>query len=583
MLKSSFDKIIILKDDQKLNYSILVQIDQEQVVLTKFKGKIHTQLTSKIPGLMEKGSDLLQYDVSLEKSLIWFLTANNKEKKIFFFQCEIVTLYCEKKKEIPFEDQALNLLPDDGGIYVHAKNLSSGSAEVVFLNKTQGYSPSMFFKLEDDIKMIQRFGSGWFGAAGSGIYTLALKNNTFKKNIKIVETGSTEILNLVNTNHFLIVSIREKEENKTLVVMSSKQIIGKYVTYSLDSLRDSVIQEAYEWDEFLVFYGSKDIMLFKPPGEETFGLQEPVIHYGCLTLLNRTSFFASGKLLAAVPKDKNINDLNLLIFNDNIQTSFYLDALEIGSLNMKCDSRDETLIKSNYYVLVDLLDGKGKRRLINYTLNFTEDDTNLNPMLFLTIGFFVCGLIGLIVFTIWEWKKVKKMKLVYLREKRNRRGIYENKKIGFGRKFRASTYSPGGGLDRSGNLFPSSRSRRKTSLSLRADLTGNTDENSSNRQSKSSYLQMVESEKKKKKRRESTRRPLFEDDDDFDEIGLEDKYLNSDEIEEERKKREIMYIEYESDDYGYGERKKKGDKKNMSVGEKLEKRRRSGRLNLDVE
>lgn len=311
--------------------------------------------------------------------------------------------------------------------------------------------------------------------------------------------------------------------------------------------------------------------------------------YGPLTLLNKTSFFDSGKLLAIVPKSKNIDDLNLLIFNQNIQEQFYLIGLQIGSLNMKCDSTEERLINSEFYLEVNLQNGEGKNRFINYTLNFYDPNANFSPLLITTIMFFIIGLVSLIIFTIFKWNQVKKMNLIYIREEEKNHDIYERKKLGY-KRLRSSTYQVGKSLVKS-----YINRRNTTTFTLNADMTKGEEEDDdfTLKQSKSSYLQIVESEKTKRMEevRRSKGQTVFLEDDDFVEIKIDEEYINADEEEKKRRKREL--IDYGSQDNDEFRRKMKGGvkrerRKTTSVAEpeipvkKKERRKRSTRLNLDV-
>jgi hypothetical protein len=92
---------------------------------------------------------------------------------------------------------------------------------------------------------------------------LRINQGELIKGEKIYEAH--EIYSLYSTSEYMIAQIIDFEgERKTLVIRPNSFEIGRFDKFLLKPIEGKV-NNVYSWDNFLVFYAEKDIILFKAP------------------------------------------------------------------------------------------------------------------------------------------------------------------------------------------------------------------------------------------------------------------------------------------------------------------------------
>jgi hypothetical protein len=269
----------------------------------------------------------------------------------------------------------MNLLPDPDGIYVY---VNDGTLKLRFLTWEWKFDDTKELHVNQEVDKVTRYKHGFFGTDGQGLYTLIAQDGVLNKGVNLF--NAHEIYSIFSTSEYMICQIIDLDggQRKTVVIRPNKLTIGLYDLFKLEPIKGKV-NNVYTWDDFLVFYADKDIILFKAPPslppiptisqpehkelKHQFQLTPYInsragsmdILYSGSTLLNNSAFFAEGRLVTVVPTSMSITNLNLIMFSTSEQTAgFYSYELTVGGLNLDCSiANQNNLLKSEFKMEVN--------------------------------------------------------------------------------------------------------------------------------------------------------------------------------------------------------------------------------------
>lgn len=394
-----------------MEYSLLIQINQNSIFLTKFEGEEAYTQESPIKSAVEGDEDYL----------IEFLDKDQKEneddngkfleiavysveaKKLSFIKCYLLNLQCQYGRYFYFYylDEITNMFASPEGLYL----LLEKSNQVALLDKHCNLDESKSLTYSKNIKKAVKFKNSWFGISDEGLFAMLITNEDELVESVRLRAGNFDDISI--TDSFLIGSYKEDDISYIVIFKENLKIIGNWKKFLLKNIPQN-IHEIYEWHNFLIFYTRKNVVVFnfpisiKPPYGNFVFSNEAILH------LNRGAVVDDGRLLAILPNSNRFYDgLALLEYEINLQSNdakFYYRQMRLSKVRLNCEKAEneellKTKIEMNIFYENEALQASRK----NYMIFFVYGNNGPHRVLIAALAFFLlalCVIISLGVFNI---------------------------------------------------------------------------------------------------------------------------------------------------------------------------------------
>lgn len=261
-----------MKTDHK---SLLFQLTDKNLIVSDFREGSIKQKVNALPNLASHIDKQFMRFFNIEhETNINFVCFNSLTSILYSVQCNRVSLECKVIKSQELDTKPSKIISNsDGSLYMVVVN--NGLTKAKKVNDNLIWDPKEVLRVNSHYKMVNKFKQVWIGYNNKSIVKMT-EGYDKKSKVKTLEYQTT----LITTDNVLYSHTTEnyffaRYENTTSKypqkILIGVVFDGKMRFYTMISI-NGVIMDAFEWDNFLVLFSSKNILLFKPPNDNRKGV-----------------------------------------------------------------------------------------------------------------------------------------------------------------------------------------------------------------------------------------------------------------------------------------------------------------------
>jgi len=392
------------------SFSILVQINEKEVILTKLENNTATSIASPIQDLIDNESRLFKFHDLLganiaKMSKVYFLTVNNNIQKLKMMECDLSTLSCKVVLEKRLDQKVSSFVPTNTGIYLNTPE--ANQMIEVFYGDSED---SKIIKYQKGYTSVTRFRERWIAASTSGLVILQEKNiGTLEGDNRIIVKGN--ISEIATTNDYIILKEDLKAANACKLTVIVERENNKWMIHSMQGT-PSDMTSVFQWRNSLVFNHPNSFKILNFPLNIKSAFDENIRQQD-IYRLNNSAFFTTSNLITVIPTTDGLNGLSLLSSNLN-SAGYYLNHLAINSPSLDCtDSEKSNLLNKSVNFTVAFSNIYGGIKLQPYTIHFMQKEDVLDRRLIVVLVIILGLLLILAAFIMIKVCEVKKTQLQY--------------------------------------------------------------------------------------------------------------------------------------------------------------------------